>query len=131
MFMKLLVTGLVIAGAVLVLRLRRRSEIRTLTPAVPATPAWPGSWLPRVAAYVVLGVLLAGFGWYLYHQWQDAYRVVSIQVIDSRSGRTVVYQAYKGDISGRSFETTDGRVVTLAEVERMELGSRSFPPGPD
>ncbi len=73
-------------------------------------------------AYATVFTMLAGSGIYFYFQWKDAYQVVSVRIIDTRSGREVVYQAYKGDVEGRSFQTTDGRMVTLAEVERLELG---------
>lgn len=122
MFMKILLTALVIAGAVLTLRLRARrlSESGQQRPVLPA-PA-RRSQLPRLAAYGALIIMLAGASLYLYHQWRDAYQVVTVRVIDTRSGKQAVYQAYKGDVDGRSFQTVDGRTVALAEVERLELG---------
>ena len=75
-------------------------------------------------AYATVITMLVGSGVYFYFQWKDAYQVVSVRIIDTRSGKEVVYQAYKGDVDGRSFQTTDGRIVTLAEVERLELGER-------
>jgi hypothetical protein len=122
MFMKLLLTALVIGGAILALRLRGQGApaIRAGRP-TPRPPA-PRSPLPRLAAYGLMVIMLGAAGLYLYHQWRDAYQVVTVRVIDTRSGNTMVYQAYKGDVTGRSFETVDGRSVTLAEVERLELG---------
>ena len=61
---------------------------------------------------------------FLYHQWQDNYQIVQVHVIDTRSGKEVTYEAYKGDIEARSFLTVTGRQVNLAEVERMELGGK-------
>jgi hypothetical protein len=124
MFMKLFLTALVIAGAVIAIRIRKRPPARR-APAVnpPMDPA-SGSTLPRMMAYATVITMLVGSGVYFYFQWKDAYQVVSVRIIDTRSGKEVVYQAYKGDIDGRSFETTDGRIVTLAEVERLELGDR-------
>ena len=123
MFMKLLLTALVIAGAMFALRLRRRRSLAIAEPR-PALPL-PARRSPllRLAAYGSLAIMLGGAGLYLYHQWRDAYQVVTVRVIDSRSGKATVYQAYKGDVEGRSFQTVDGRSVALAEVERLELGA--------
>lgn len=122
MFMKLLLTALVIAGAIFTLRLRRRRSSATTQQRPLLQPPARRSPLPRLAAYGVLVIMLAGAGLYLYHQWRDAYQVVTVRVIDTRSGNAAVYKAYKGDVEGRSFETVDGRSVALAEVERLELG---------
>lgn len=122
MFMKLLLTALVIAGAILTIRMRtqRPREVRVQPELLSAPPE--RSPLLRLGAYGLLVIMLGGAVFYLYHQWRDAYQVVKVRVIDTRSGQTVVYQAYKGDVAGRSFQTVDGRTVALAEVERLELG---------
>ena len=125
MLWKILLTALVIAGAVLTLRMRNR----------PAEPVRRLGSVPRVrsssfglvrmlaAGFVVL--MLLGAGFYLFQQWRDNYRIVDVRVIDSRTGNDSVYQAYKGDVEGRTFVTTDGRIVSLAETERLELGVTS------
>lgn len=124
MFMKLFLTALVIAGAVIAIRIRKRSPVRRAPAAGRPAEQLSGSTLPKMMAYATVFTMLAGSGIYFYFQWKDAYQVVSVRIIDTRSGREVVYQAYKGDVDGRSFQTTDGRFVTLAEVERLELGER-------
>jgi len=124
MFMKLLLTLVVIAGAVVAVKLRYRPPPATAVVVPPLRAVKTKSPLPRIAAYGVVMISLAGAGYYIFHQWQDAYRLVSVRVIDTRSGNSVVYEAYKGDVEGRSFRTVDGRTVTLAEVERLELGFR-------
>lgn len=122
MFMKLFLTALVIAGAVIAIRIRKRPPAGRV-PALSRPADHPsGSTLPKMMAYATVIAMLAGSGVYFYFQWKDAYQVVSVRIIDTRSGREAVYQAYKGDVDGRSFKTTDGRIVTLAEVERLELG---------
>jgi hypothetical protein len=121
MFMKLLLTLLVIAGAVVAVKLRNRPPPVAAISA-PACSERPKSPLPRIAAYGLVLISLIGVGFYFFHQWRDAYQMVSVRVIDTRSGNAVVYEAYKGDVEGRSFRTVDGRIVTLAEVERLELG---------
>lgn len=120
MIWKLLLTSLVIIGAIYALRLRQRrtAVVAAREPVGPViTP------MVRWAAIGVIGLMLIGAGAYLYHQWSDSYQVVEVQVVDSRSGKSVSYRAYKGDIAERHFTTTEGRQVNLAEVERMEVSA--------
>jgi len=128
MFLKLLLTALVIAGAILTLRMRRQRAIQQSAPPLRVLNA-PASEIPgrrRLARFLAAGLvllMLVGAALYLYHQWRDTYQVVTVRVIDTRSGQSTTYRAYKGDIQGRTFVTTDERTVTLAEVERMEIGA--------
>jgi len=80
--------------------------------------------LRRYMAYALLGVMLAGSGLFIFLEWQDQYRVVTVKVINTNTGTSVTYRARRGAIDGRGFETLDGRRVLLADVERMELGER-------
>ncbi|MCP5415700.1 MAG: hypothetical protein H6965_01270 [Chromatiaceae bacterium] len=80
--------------------------------------------MPKAAAYGLLGLLLSGSALFVYLEWQDSWRVVTVRVIHSGNGSETIYRAYKGDVKGRSFTTVDGRIVNLAEVERLELGTR-------
>ncbi len=124
MLLKILLTILVIAGAVLTLRLRR-GQVEAPASTAATSGRKVGHKLDTPIKIVAVGLailMVVGVSAYLYHQWQDSYRVVTIRVIDTRSGTTSQYQAYKGDVDGRQFVTTDGLAVTLAEVERMELG---------
>lgn len=124
MIWKLLLTALVIAGAVLTMRARgqRMEQVAAAEAANRPAADSPNLRLIKMAAAILVVLMVLGAGFYLYHQWQDAYQVVTVRVIDSRSGKEVTYQAYKGDVEGRTFLTTQGRQVTLAEVERLELG---------
>ena len=126
MFMKLLLTLLVIAGAVIALRLRGKSSPQqaAISHDTENDRTTAKSNLPKIAAYGMLGVMLLGSALFIYVQWQDTWQVVTIRIINAGSGKESTYQAYKGDVKGRSFTTTDGRTVNLAEVERMELGGR-------
>jgi len=125
MFLKLLLTLLVIAGAIVALRLRKRQPQRPAIVHVNENSLPAGKTaLPKIAAYGAVGVMLLGCALFVYFQLQDTWRIVTVRVIDAGSGKESTYQAYKGDVDGRSFTTTDGRRVNLAEVERMELGGR-------
>ena len=47
--------------------------------------------------------------------------MVTIRVVNSQTQEVVTYHAQRGKIRGRHFETLDGREVTVAEVERLEM----------
>jgi hypothetical protein len=57
----------------------------------------------------------------IYQRWQDGDRVVTVRVVDTQSGRSVTYQARRKDVEERHFVTLDGREVSVAETERIEL----------
>ena len=78
----------------------------------------------RVSAYAVVATMVVASALFAYREWDEAHRVVNIRVINVRTGEAVTYQAHRGDVEGRRFLTLDGRMVTLAEVERMELIGR-------
>ena len=78
--------------------------------------------LPRVAAWSLVVLMVVGSAVLLYSQWREGYQVVNVRIVNSNTGVARSYQARLKDIEGRSFQTLDGRVVTLADVERMELG---------
>lgn len=77
--------------------------------------------IPRAILYGFIGLMLLATAVMLYFDYEKNYRVVTIRVINSDTGQVTEYQARRGDIDGRSFETLDGRVVILADIERMEL----------
>lgn len=123
MISKLLFTFGLLAVVYLAIR-ARLTQGRHVTPPATASrvEAKPEKNEARLAAWMLIGVMVAVTVTFLYFEWQEAYRVVDVRVIDVRSGRTVTYQAHRRDVGDRSFETVDGRFVTLAEVERMEIG---------
>jgi len=126
MFMKLLLMALVIAGAVLAIRMRQppQQAAHVPDPRPPGPHSRQRFWMAKLAAVAVVVLMILGSGLFLFQQWRDANEIVVVHVIDTGSGRSVTYEVYQGDVEGRSFRTTDGRVVTLAEVERMELDGR-------
>jgi len=120
MLLKILLTAMVIFGAVLALRKRTHSVQQSAAPTMPK-PKVPTSRLPHYAAYGLVSIMLAGALYFVYLEWVDSYQIVTVRVIDTRSGNTVNYEAYRGDVAERSLLTMDGRMVSLAEVERMEF----------
>ncbi|MES9992952.1 MAG: hypothetical protein ABW098_13420 [Candidatus Thiodiazotropha sp.] len=127
MITKLILTLTVIAIAWLVVR-NRQQRMQAIThqgqPSEAPKPAH--NPLLKWGAYLLLVMLLLGSGLFLYTQWQDLARVVTVTVIDTQTGRSVSYQARRGDIEERHFVTLDGREVNVANSERMELESSSL-----
>lgn len=116
MITKILFTALVIVGVIVFYRMRSRNDVpKTSTPTT-----HPKFDPAHLVAYAVVAVLIAITGVIYVLNRADDHRLVNIRVINTRTGHTVIYQAYQNKIDGRSFETTDGRSVTLSEVERVE-----------
>jgi len=123
MITKILFTAAVVAIVYLAFRTRLR---RPLAPSrgayFPGPQGRSAMSLPRIAAWALVVVMMLASAVFLYSEWREAYQVVNVRVINSNTGAARSYQARLKDIEGRSFQTVDGRVVTLAEVESMELG---------
>jgi len=118
MLSKILITALIVFVAYLVLRARGRrvTAVRTQV-AAPDPPVIS----PRVVAYLFLGVAAVSGALIYWAEWADDRQVITIRVINSRTGEAVTYQAHRGKIHGRQFETLDGREVSVADVDRVEL----------
>jgi hypothetical protein len=131
MILKLLLTLGVIGVAWLVLRQRYR---RSRLPAAEQPPrlvppaARTSERMPRLAAYALIVCMLLASGVMLYLQWRDEYRVVTVRVVNTQTGRTLTYEARRGDVAEHQFQTLDGRTVYVAEIERIEIGGASLPP---
>ena len=117
MITKILFTAMVIV-AVLVYA-RHRTARRD--PGRPAEPPAPAPWYWRLMPAGLLAAALAAGSLVFWLEWQDEHRLFTVRVIDTRSGEVRTYPVYRDDVEGRRFTTVDGRQVTLADVERMEL----------
>ena len=51
---------------------------------------------------------------------------MQILFINSHTGSEQSYHVYQGDINGRRFRTIDGRLINLADSERMEVQERTI-----
>ncbi len=123
MITKLLLTLGVILAAWLVLRNRQR-RMRAPPPeprlqAPPRNGVNPWKW----AGYLLVVVMILGSGLFLYAEWQDRYRVVTVSVVNTQTGERIDYQAHRMDVEGRRFVTLDGLEVNVADTERIELHS--------
>lgn len=124
MITKLLLTALVIFGALLYIRHKGAGGAGQS----PRKPSEPPPWYVRMIPAALLLGLLATVTFTLWLQWQDAHRVFTARVVDTRSGEIRTYAVYRDDVEGRRFTTIDGRVITLADVERLELIEGAPPP---
>lgn len=123
MISKLFLTILLVIGLIYYIRsrssarppeARRREQVDT-------PPGGREPLVPRAILYIFIGLMLLATTVILYFEWEKDYRVVTVRIINADTGQVSEYQARRGDIKGRTFETLDGKIVTLADVERMEL----------
>lgn len=127
-FPLLLIAGVYFLGK---LHARRKQHIgqETLTPLNP-TPV-PLQRVQRNAsrttALTLLLIMITTVSWYIYHNWNETHAVVEVRVIHVQTQHTTVYQAQRHKVQGRSFYTMDGRLITLADVERMEIHTLPAP----
>ncbi len=122
MITKLLLTLAVIAVAWLVVRNRqRRMSAMTAEPRLSAPPRTPPSNVWRWGGYALGVVMILGSGLFLYMEWQDRYRVVTVSVVNTQTGERTDYQAHRMDVEARSFITLDGVEINVAATERIEL----------
>ncbi len=119
MITKILFTILVIA---LVLGTARyRAARRAQAPLVRIAPPAPQSPWPRRLAYAFSFAMVAGAAAYFWTSWHDRHTVMSIRVINPKSGEETTYQAMKGDIHGQGFVTLDGWSIRVSDAERVEI----------
>jgi hypothetical protein len=68
--------------------------------------------------------MLVGSALYLFQSWERQHQIVSIQVVNPYNGQVQRYETRRGDIDGRTFRTLDGRLIRIAEMERMIVDDR-------
>jgi len=128
MFGKILLTLAVILGAYHVLRARMRRDRESASkpssrPPMPLVP--PG--ILKAIAYGLVVAMVAGSLLWLYLDYTAGREVVMVRVINATTGSVTIYEARRADVEGRRFTTLDGRPVTLADVDRMELSAGRRP----
>ena len=120
---KILLTAMIILGAYLVIRARMQSaQNPTPVPPAPSRAALvPPGTLKAVAVGLVVAMVAGSILW-LYLDYEAGRQVVTVRLINANTGNVTTYLARRADVKGRGFTTLDGRPVTLADVDRMELG---------
>ena len=75
----------------------------------------------RLGAYIFL-TLMVGLGAVLYYfDWLDDHIILAVNLHRDNLSQPVSYEVYKYQLEDRSFVTTDGRTITVASSERMEI----------
>jgi len=75
----------------------------------------------RLGAYIFL-TLMVGLGATLYYfDWLDDHTILVVNLHRDNLSQPVSYEVYKYQLEDRSFITTDGRTITVASSERMEV----------
>ncbi|ROR32551.1 hypothetical protein [Inmirania thermothiophila] len=121
MFRELLVTVAVAAIVYAVVRARTRAAAVGRQQRSPR-PAEVFPWRQAAWTFVALTLLIGtAIG---YHQWRARQEVLLVRVVNGATGEVATYRARRGAIRARAFETVDGRIVTLAETERLEVLDR-------
>ncbi len=114
MLAKLLLTAAVLIAAYAVLRLRLQPSTEEAT----GSPLL--SWrMVRSGAYAMIAVILLGSAGAGVYQWQRARDILEVHVVNPATNVVDVYQARRADIKGRGFRTLDGKLIRIAESERM------------
>ena len=121
MLNKILITAFVVALVAIVSRWRtRRAQVPIMHVETVRAGRPPPAWL-RPAAYALALLVVLSSVTYYYATWQNGQLVVIVRVINTGSGDVATYRVRKGTIDGRSFETTDGFSVRVADAERIEV----------
>lgn len=113
MLTKLLVTLLIIAGALFYVRKPARYE-QTET----ATQFGQRLLFRYVAMGFVVFALL-GSALYWYWTWQDGEQVVSVSIVSPLEDKVNIYQVHKRDIKDNELTTVDGIKIRLSTQERI------------
>ena len=120
MLTKLLLTIGVIILVVVALRTRHNAAPGPGPRNKPITVATSSP--ARITAWTLIGIIVAtSLAIAVYQRAVTDQETVTVRVINTNTGQTDEYQAYRNTADERSFQTTDGRQVTLADVERMEI----------
>ena len=99
---------------------RQGNAIAQRRPNLGPSPAPISRTFQLIAISLVISVVSLA-SWYIYRDWKESQKTVQIRIVNTQTGKTAVYQALRHKVHGRMFQTTDGRRITLADVERMEM----------
>lgn len=85
----------------------------------------PASRWPRYLAYGFVALVIGVGATVFYMDWQERNAVLTVKVVNSRTGLSSSYRVKRGEMRGRTFTTLDGVTVTLADEERVEVTDRA------
>jgi hypothetical protein len=121
---KFLITVAVIYIAYLVVRSRSQGsapQAHARTRQADAVATMLPQGVLKAAAYILVVLMLFGSGFYLFQSWDRQHQVVEVQVVNPYNGEVQRYDVRRGDIDGRTFRTLDGRLIRIAEMERLVI----------
>jgi len=122
MFGKILLTAIVILGTYLVIRARMQRSHESAPIPKSREPLLPQGVLKAVA-YGLVATSGAGSLLWLYLSYEAGQEVVTVRIINANTGEVATYQARRAEVKGRHFTTLDGHPITIADVDRLELGA--------
>jgi hypothetical protein len=118
------ITKILLAAIILSLIFLRgyvRTQRSTRAPIRPVAQLRAPEHRTRRVAYAIIGILVMVTAAVYYRAWHEGHQVVTVRVINTTTGAVDTYRARKGDIQQHYFETIDGRAITSADVERIEV----------
>ena len=121
LFGKILLTLLVIFVAMFYVRTRAQVQPPAVRVVRPGGRGTPKRSSVRMVAYALIVAIVSTTGFFYYRHWIAEREEVIVRVINTRSGATADYRTQRRFVRGRGFQTLDGRKVTVADVERIEL----------
>ena len=127
MLSKFFITATVIIIAFLIIRQRHLSPKTIKAKPLALSSKRKESPKSELAAHLRTGAysflfLMVGLGAALYYfDWVDDHIILTINLHRDNLSEPVSYEVYKYQLEDRSFITTDGRTVTVASSERMEI----------
>jgi uncharacterized iron-regulated membrane protein len=120
MITKILFTLLIVVGVYVVTTYRRAANAPRPRPRAKAPRPVAQDKTIRLALWLFVFMTVLSGLIYAWWEWQAAHQILDIRVIGS-GGEVATYRAYKADVRGRRFATLDGRQVTIADSERIEI----------
>ncbi len=119
MITKILFTLLVIVGTIVFFKKQREVEARR--GGQKSAELSENQKLFRQGAYLFLGFMVLSAVVMMTFEIGERYETVKVHVINTQTGNRQTYQAQQQDIKSNRFTTIEGRVVYVADIERVEI----------
>ena len=119
MITKILFTLLVVLGTLIFYKKQREPQTRRASQQTPELTE--NQKMFRQGAYLFLAFMLISAMVMLYFDMGERYQTVRVHVINTQTGDRQTYQAQQLDVKSNRFTTTEGRVVYVADIERIEI----------
>lgn len=128
MITKILFTAAIVVGIMMLVRIigarktaNQDQRVIDITPGAEHAEVQGGDRTGPIVIGMLALVVIAGIAYVVFSEVAEEQREVIVEVVNTRTGETKQYKVEKGDVRGRTFRTVDGRTVTVADVERIEI----------